>query len=152
MAVKVKPGVTFFFAPAMFRIVEVLKKLSKDLSRDLTITSGSDGVHSGPNDPHYTGNSLDIRTNDMSQEMKQLVLKLLLANLGPRFSGFIENAGRPGEHLHVQRLYGTVFTMDNFLEEPKCADAPHIQEQVTFTPEVLASGEPAPVPDPKEGA
>lgn len=115
--VKTKAGVTFFYAPPMFRIIEVLKNISADLRKDIVITSGSDGQHSGPNDPHYSGGALDIRTNTFSQEIKELILFLLLAELGPKFSGFIENPGQPGEHIHVQRLYGTNYTMVDYLSE-----------------------------------
>lgn len=117
MPVKIKPGVTFVFAPAMFRILEVLKKISGDLGRDITVTSGSDGVHSGPNDPHYSGNALDIRTNDMPPPVKKVVLGLLLSDLGPKFSGFIENPGKPGEHIHVQRRFLRDYTIFDFLED-----------------------------------
>lgn len=117
MSVKAKPGVKWVFAPGMFRIIEVLKLVSRDLGKDLTITSGSDGVHSGPADPHYSGNALDIRTNDLTSEQKTAVLKLLLLDLGPKFSGFLENPGKPTEHIHCQRLFGRDYTIEDFMKD-----------------------------------
>lgn len=112
---KIKTGVILGCAPAGVRIIEALKTVSKTLGMDLTITSGADGVHSGPKDPHYSYQAYDIRTHDLTEVVKRQLLALLLQELGPKFSGFIESAGTPNEHLHVQRLYGTIYTMTDFV-------------------------------------
>ncbi len=37
---------------------------------DLTITSGTDGAHSGPGDPHYHGEAYDVRSHDLDDVTK----------------------------------------------------------------------------------
>ncbi len=67
------------------------------------VTAGSNGVHSGPADPHYVGHALDIRTHNMlSLDMKKQFLGALVAELGDQFFAFLEDAGTPNEHVHVQ--------------------------------------------------
>ena len=90
---------------------------------DLTVTSGTDGEHSGPADPHRAGNALDVRSHDMRPERKPELLALVMEELrkvsvryggGPAliakdgglatwyFFGFLEAPGTPNEHFHVQ--------------------------------------------------
>jgi hypothetical protein len=113
--IKVKPGVTFACHPAGFRILEALKTVAIAAGCDLTITSGSDGVHSGPTDPHKSGQAYDIRTKDLTTEKKLLVLAGVQAELGPRFFAFLEAPNTANEHMHVQRTKGTVYTMTDYL-------------------------------------
>lgn len=113
--VRLKPGVEFkVIAPAGMRILEVLKSIVRSYPFDVTITSGTDGVHSGPTDPHYLGMAYDIRTQDLNTAQKHLLLTDLLKTLGPHFSAFIESPGTPNEHIHCQRLHGTVFTIEEY--------------------------------------
>jgi len=114
--VKIKPGVTFEpFAPAGMRILEVLKSIVTSYSFDVTITSGTDGEHSGPADPHKHGMAFDIRTNDLNDAQRNLLLKDLQLGLGPKFHAFWESPGTPNAHIHVQRTYGTVYTIEDYL-------------------------------------
>lgn len=113
--IRVKPGVTFAFHPAGFRILEALKVVSLALGCDLTITSGSDGKHSGPGDPHKSGCAYDIRTHDLTPDQKHTVLAGLQAELGPKFYVFLEAPGSPNEHLHAQRKKSTAYTMSDYL-------------------------------------
>lgn len=115
--IKVKPGVTFGYAPAGFRILESLKKASKVMLMDFTITSGSDGVHSGPLDPHKTFEAYDIRTKDLTSLKKNELLLRLKADLGPRFYVFLESAGTANEHIHAQRRQNTTYDIDAYLGE-----------------------------------
>lgn len=116
--VKVKAGVKWAYAPGVFYIAHALERVSNALGIDITVTSAADGVHSGPADPHYTGNALDIRTHDLGDK-KQVVLAGLLAELNRdgiiRFTAFIEQPGGANEHIHCQRKYGTTFTMVEYL-------------------------------------
>lgn len=116
--VNIKPGVKWSYAPGVFCILNALGSVSTALGVDITVTSAADGVHSGPADPHYTGNALDIRTHDLGDK-KQAVLTGLLAELNAggvaRFTAFIENPGTANEHIHCQRKYGTNFTMGDYL-------------------------------------
>ena len=54
---RVKPGVVFTpqLPPAGARILEVLKRFVELYTFNVTITSAADGEHSGPADPHHTG-------------------------------------------------------------------------------------------------
>lgn len=117
MSIAIKPGVRFdVIAPAGYMILSALKHTSKALAVDLTITSGTDGMHSGLYDPHNTGEAYDIRTKDLDPSLKWEVLETLMTVLGrERFFGFLESPGRPNEHIHCQRKIGTRYTVEDFL-------------------------------------
>lgn len=114
--IKVKEGVTFIYSPGGLSILNAIKTVSKLIAHDLTITSGSDGIHSGPDDPHYKGDAYDIRSHDLDAVVKQQVLANL-NNLLPRehFYYFIENTGQINEHFHIQVRNNTHFSIDDFL-------------------------------------
>lgn len=110
--VQVKDGVQFTkIAPAGFRILSAIDQCAASLSHDLVITSACDGEHSGPADPHHTGEAYDIRTHDFPNgSLKQQVLDGIMQKLGrDRFYGFLEAEGTDREHLHIQRKKGTVY-------------------------------------------
>ncbi len=115
--VKIKPGVTFEpYAPAGIRILEVLKSIVRSYPFDVTITSGTDGAHTGPLDPHKLGQAFDLRTKDLTMPQKQLLLADLSITLGPRFYAFLEAPSTPNEHIHVQRTYGTHFKIEDYFD------------------------------------
>lgn len=69
----------------------------------VTITSGSDGEHSGPGDPHHAGHAVDLRSHDFAtRESKAAFVAALQALLGGRFYVFLEDPDLPNEHIHVQ--------------------------------------------------
>lgn len=113
--IKVKSGVTWIYTPGLFRMLEALKAISVAIAHDLTITSASDGTHSGPTDPHKTGNALDVRSHDLTDEQKQAVLAGLKAELTPAFTFFLESPDTPNEHFHIQRTVGTAYTIEKYL-------------------------------------
>jgi hypothetical protein len=117
MSVKVKPGVEFtVIAPAGYLILDSLKKAAKKLCVDLTISSACDGAHSGPGDPHHTGNAYDVRSHDFEDGRKDFVLAVIMAPLGTDwFFGFLEAPGTDNEHWHIQRKKGTVMGIGDFL-------------------------------------
>ena len=97
-------------APAGFRILSAIDQCAAKLDCDLIITSGCDGLHSGPADPHHSGEAYDIRSHDFSQEQKDQVLATIMTELGwERFYGFLEAAGTVNEHFHFQRAKGTTY-------------------------------------------
>jgi hypothetical protein len=106
---RVKPGVEFqVIAPGGFRILAALDMAAQALNHDITITSGTDGQHSGPDDPHHRGEAYDVRTHDLPD--KQALLNELNDLLGTTaFYAFIEDAGTENEHIHCQVTRGTVF-------------------------------------------
>lgn len=114
--VRVKPGVQFnVIAPAGFRLLAALDNAALSLGHDLTITSGTDGEHSGSDDPHHSGNAYDVRSQDVPD--KQAVLITVLSLLGTpvpssggfvtdKFFGWLEQAGTANEHFHFQLRHG----------------------------------------------
>jgi len=107
--VRVKEGVKFdVIAPAGFRLMAVLDTVARLLNRDIIITSGTDGLHSGIDDPHHQGRALDIRTKD-DPDRQQLVTTIenKLAEINPgKFYVFIEDDGGTNEHIHAQLRHG----------------------------------------------
>lgn len=115
MTIRVKPGVTWVYAPALFRILEGVKAVSQSLGVTCTITSAADGKHSGPTDPHYSGNAIDLRAHDLTREQLDTVLAGLRAELGPQFSVLDEGIGTANHHVHIQRTSGTTYGMSEYL-------------------------------------
>lgn len=114
MKILLKPGVVIEpLAPAGARILEVLKGLS--LPFPATITSGRDGQHSGPADPHRHGEAFDVRTRGLQDDQKAALLEGLHVGLGSRFFAFLEAPGTPNEHIHVQRRKGTTYSLADYL-------------------------------------
>lgn len=116
MAILIKPGVTFAYAPAGMRILEVLKRATDEVGVNIVITSGSDGMHSGPTDPHHTGEAYDIRTHDFAPQTKGKVLDYLKVHLGTEFFAFVEAPGTGNEHIHVQMKKGTKYSIEQYLK------------------------------------
>lgn len=109
--VRIKDGVEFQkILPSGFRILSAIDQVAKALSLDLVITSGTDGAHSGPNDPHHRGEAYDVRSRDFNRDLKQQVLNAILSRLDmDRFSGFLESEGTDNEHFHFQVKKGTTY-------------------------------------------
>lgn len=105
---RVKDGVLFqIIAPGGFRILAALDLMARLADEDLTITSATDGEHSGPDDPHHRGEAYDIRTHDLQD--KERTLSVLEGMLGTAFYAFIEDPGTPNEHIHCQVAKGTTY-------------------------------------------
>lgn len=107
--IQVKEGVLFtVIAPAGFRILAAIDAASQQLGYDLTITSACDGEHSGPDDPHHTGEAYDVRSHDCpdKDEAFATIMKPLPVE---SFWGFLEDPGTENEHFHIQRKKGTVY-------------------------------------------
>lgn len=119
----IKDGVDFgsTLAPAGARILGVLKRLAPTYDFDITITSARDGVHSGPDDPHHSGEAFDVRSNGLnSLQVARLLhdVQVGLYTATPRrFYAFYEAAGAPNAHIHIQRRSGTIYTVLDFLAD-----------------------------------
>ena len=107
----VKSGVLFtLIAPAGFRILSAIDQTAAKLNLDLIITSGCDGVHSGPSDPHHRGEAYDVRSHEFDQDTKDKVLDSIMAVLGwDDFYGFLESPATDNEHFHIQVKKGTTY-------------------------------------------
>lgn len=104
-----KQGVQFsVIAPGGARILSAIDQTAAKLDVDLVITSGTDGEHSGPDDPHHKGEAYDVRSHSFEGEEKDKVLAQIMTLLGwDHFYGFLEDAGTDGEHFHFQVKKGT---------------------------------------------
>lgn len=114
--IRVKQGVQFaVIAPGGFRILAALESCADRIAHNLTITSGTDGAHSGPDDPHHRGEAYDVRTSDLPDALLALnAIKDFLGipedeQQGSRFFAWVEAAGTDNEHIHVQVRKGTVY-------------------------------------------
>lgn len=117
-----KGGVLFErIAPAGFRILGALERVAREYRLDLVITSGTDGAHSGPNDPHKRGVAYDVRTHNLPPEQVLHVLQRVMVELcdsdetlqqvsgglaSAKFFGQFEHPGKPSAHLHFQLRHG----------------------------------------------
>lgn len=92
------------------RMLSVLEEVATERQLDLVLTAGTNGVHSGPLDPHYLGNALDVRLLDLPVEQRTLLVSDLASRLGPAFTCLHELPGATlqttAEHLHVQLKKG----------------------------------------------
>lgn len=118
--VLVKDGVDFgtSLAPAGARILDELKRIVAGLDFDVTITSARDGLHSGPADPHHSGEAFDLRTHGLAPAQKDRLLAALqdaLYKTPRRFFAFLEAAGTDDEHIHVQRKTGITYSTIDYL-------------------------------------
>ena len=117
---KFKEGVVLFepMPPAGQAILDALAKVAGTLSFDLVVTSGADGTHSGPSDPHHSGNAYDVRSHDLIN--KQDILTAVMTELGQpspssggyvtaKFFGWLEQADTDNEHFHFQLRRGQVY-------------------------------------------
>lgn len=117
----IKDGVDFGtdLAPAGARILDELKRIVAGYDFDVTITSARDGVHSGPADPHHSGEAFDFRTHGLTPEQRGRLLNDLQAALyrdPRRFFAFIEAPGTDNEHIHIQRKAGTTYSVLDYLK------------------------------------
>jgi len=104
--------------PAGQAILDALTKVAGTLAFDLVVTSGTDGLHSGSNDPHHSGNAYDVRSHDLVN--KQDILMAVMEELGQpspgsggyvtaKFFGWLEQTGTDNEHFHFQLRRGQVY-------------------------------------------
>jgi hypothetical protein len=118
--IRVKDGVIFGteLAAAGCQILSVLKSLVQGYDFDVTITSARDGAHSGPDDPHHSGEAFDLRINDLTPAQASRLLHDLQTGLyrePRRFFAFLEASGTSNQHLHVQRRSGTTYSVLDYL-------------------------------------
>lgn len=102
-----------FVTPAGLRILSVLQQIASAQDRDLVLTAGTNGNHSGPGDPHTRGDAFDLRLLDRSPIQRQTLVGLIVAKLGPAFTVLYEMAEATPqtteEHCHIQVKKGTVY-------------------------------------------
>lgn len=104
-----------------FRILAAASDFARDFPTDIYLTSGTEGVHSGPQDPHPMGRAYDFETHLWGHDTKQAFVRAIVeraegngaaaaqVNLGwgtAHYWGWIEQEGQPTEHAHVQYRKG----------------------------------------------
>lgn len=105
-----KGGVRFdTIMPGGFRLLSAWDQVAAKLNIDLVITSGTDGAHSGPLDPHHEGKAYDVRSHDFTDEQKDRILAEVRTILGPQFYVFLESPGTDNEHFHGQTVKGSTY-------------------------------------------
>lgn len=105
------------------------KEVYDSLGQTLVITSGSDTTFArGSASKHYTGNALDIRTNNLknpdgtnyTDDQKAALARQIRAELGSDYTVIFEsprNKYKSPEHIHIQYNKGTrAITRDKALE------------------------------------
>jgi hypothetical protein len=113
----IKPGTEFdVIAPGGYAILDALRDIAKFSEVDLVITSGTDGTHSGPTDPHKRGMAYDVRAHGLSLGQRAFVLSGLEMALGrEQFYFFLEAEGEPNMHFHIQVAKGRTYTIEDLL-------------------------------------
>lgn len=105
-----KEGAKFdMIAPGGFVLLKAIQLAADACNVNLTITSGTDGTHSGLADPHHRGEAYDVRVHDFAPEVQQKILEEIQNAAGPAFFAFIEDPGTSNLHIHCQVRKGTKY-------------------------------------------
>lgn len=118
--VRFADGVTLLPTSAVVRMLAAFHQTARDIGHDITVTAGSNGTHSSPEDPHYKGLALDTRTHDLPDPHEALLRLMdnLLDFPGDEwvakdggfvtayFFAWLEQEGQPREHIHCQLRKG----------------------------------------------
>lgn len=107
------------------RILGALDRAAPVCRTDLEVTSGTDGAHSGPNDPHKRGVAFDVSVQGFSPALVVQVKTYLEQVLGSLFTVLYEcptsptepqlariasvNPEATGPHFHIQPRKGTTW-------------------------------------------
>lgn len=107
------------------RLLGALDTSARRLKYDLVVTCGAEGHP--PDDPHSRGDAFDVRTHDLREEDKLILLREVMIELSDgdnvldapmpasgglgtlHFWGWIEHPNDVNEHLHVQVRKFTVY-------------------------------------------
>ncbi len=97
MSLSIKTGVRVFgLRPEILLAVVVAEGIWREFGVDLVLTAGIDGAHV-EGSFHYSGNAVDLRTNNLPTDQTGLVLGKLSDRLGADYFAQIES-----DHIHVQ--------------------------------------------------
>jgi hypothetical protein len=93
---KIKPGVQLQgIQPGLVVGLMVADGIYLGAGEVLTITSGTDGIHSRQS-KHYLGYAADIRTRDLNHHTEAEMQAALVAGLGDEFIVILES-----DHIHI---------------------------------------------------
>ena len=116
---RANPGVKFdVIEPGGFALQAAFGVAARTYGQDFIITSGTDGAHSGPTDPHPLGRAYDGHSKDFTDKTAVIltVLKAVDPSIEPfptaggyattYFFMWLEQAGTSNEHFHAQVRHG----------------------------------------------
>lgn len=127
--VVIKPGAGFpTLRPAGVKIIQMLQACAELYQVDLTITSGSEARGRAADDPHMTGEAVDVSVSGIPANTLRNIYDALRHNLGTAFTVLYEcppgyaadphlvasnmvyfSPGATAPHLHIQRRKGTTY-------------------------------------------
>src|SRR5882724_4883494 len=108
-------------SPGGFCLLAAFGAAARAFGQDFIVTSGTDGTHSGPLDPHELGRAYDGHSKDFSDKTAVIltVLKAADPSIEPfalaggyatnYFFMWLENEGTDNEHFHAQQRHGTEY-------------------------------------------
>lgn len=101
--IKCKAGVKVFgLRPEVLLALMVADSVWKSFGYDvLTITSAVDSVH-GPGSLHYAGAAVDLRSKDIADDHKRLIVSRVRECLTSEFDFILESHGQTNEHFHLE--------------------------------------------------
>lgn len=101
--IKCKPGVRIFgLQTEMLFGLKVAEGVWRSFGYDvLTITSAVDSVHS-PGSLHYAGAAVDLRSKDIDDDHKRLIVSRVRECLTSEFDFILESQGQTNEHFHLE--------------------------------------------------
>lgn len=122
-------------APGGAALLAAFVLAAKKLEQDFIVTSGTDGEHTGPLDPHKRGEAYDGHSKDFNNKVAviQLILQLADDSCSPfptsggwattYFFGWLEDAGTENEHFHFQVRHGVEYPPLSNIEDVREAAA-----------------------------
>lgn len=96
MAISVKLGVQ----PALISLVVAVANVAERLGETTYISAGIDGVHL-LDSFHYKLCAIDVSSRPLKDKYK--FVAELIKELGAGYDIFLEQAGLPNEHIHLER-------------------------------------------------
>lgn len=91
--------------PAGARIIAALDRTASVCRTNLHITSGTDGAHGGPTDPHARGEAFDVSVIGMDPFLIVQVHQYLAQLLGPLFTVLYEAPTPPADARLKEIVY-----------------------------------------------
>lgn len=85
----------------LLHLLDIADKVFAWHHLDCIVTSGTDSHQ--PDDPHYNGYAIDLRTHHIADDgIKQAIVTQLQTEAGDDFYVFLEAPGTSNEHIHAQ--------------------------------------------------
>jgi hypothetical protein len=102
--INTKPGVVFkVFTVEILQLLLIVDEIWKSTTgRTPTVTSANDSTHM-TGSKHYINMAIDLRSQDLSVQQKDIVFKALQDRLHPMgYDVILESRGKQNEHFHIE--------------------------------------------------